>query len=151
MATRTYMEFQGPLFTLKTPSDWFITASPEIQAMFIEPSHGQRLRANVIITLRPVQPDVTAEVVMKNAQETENAEYPGFTLLAEDDVQAGVGTGKYHMYSWLNPDGNVPVLQTQAFFVINQVLITMTATCDLDVQEDVAPVFNEMFSSFKIG
>ncbi len=150
MATRVWVDFQGPLFTMKSPSDWYVTSTPEIQAMFVEPNRGQEIRANVIISIRPVQPDVTAAGVLASAQETQQAEYPDYELAAQEDVQAGQAEGKYQMYTWVNPENSVPVVQAQAFFVISQLLITLTATCDAREQEGVTPVFNEMFSSLAI-
>jgi len=151
MATRVWVDFQGPLFTLRSPSDWYVTSTPDIQAMFIEPNRGQEIRANVIISLRPVQENVTVDGVLGSAQEQQRAQYPEFNLVAQEEVQAGEGVGKYQMYTWVNPENGVPVLQAQAFFIVNNLLFTLTATCDQREQEEATPVFNEMFGSLRIS
>ncbi len=58
--TITWMPFQGPNFTLRIPSHWFVLSAPNIQAMFAEPAVHQPLRANLVVTLRNVEPTVTA-------------------------------------------------------------------------------------------
>lgn len=149
-SSRVWMNFQGPNFRMKVPSDWYIVASPTVQAMFLEPVGNQRLRGNMMITLRPIQEGLTLADVSVAALETQAAGYPQFSLIDEQDITVSGVRGKYRLYQWFNAEDNIPVVQAQAFFVARDLLITMTATCDLERQAGTMPVFNAMFDSLEL-
>jgi len=146
----TWMDFQGPGFTLKVPSDWMINASPTVQAAFLAPNHGQPLRANLVITLRPVQADVTATEVAVTAAESQANEYSEYQFDQEKPITAGTIEGVYRRYRWTNDNPKVPLIQSQTFFVYQRVLFTLTATCTLTEQPQMQPILDEMVESFVI-
>ncbi|MFN7210049.1 MAG: hypothetical protein ACK4P1_06615 [Aggregatilineales bacterium] len=151
MATPMWVNFQGPIFSLRVPSNWFVNATPEIQAMIVEPPRGEnQLRSNLIITLQAVQPDVTVDAVMQNARRTQQAEYPRFALQDEGMVTGRAVEGRFQFYTWFNEETQTEVLQSQTFYIANGILFTLTTTCALDRQEEVMPIFAEMLESFTI-
>jgi hypothetical protein len=146
-----WVAFQGPNFTLKTPSNWFINATPDIQAMFVEPQPGEgKLRANLLISLQVVQPGVTTEAVMRTARETQIAEYPEFKVEDEGIITGKAVDGRFQFYTWLNPESRLRVLQSQSFYIANRVLFTLTSTCDLSRQGEIMPILSEMLAAFTI-
>jgi hypothetical protein len=146
----TWMLFQGPGFTLKSPSDWFITAAPTIQVMFVAPYSGEKIRGNLAISLQPVQEDVTSVSVAEIAKETQQRDYPQFEVVAEVAIQVDTLEGIYRLYTWYNPQEALFVTQLQTFFVVNQMLITLTGTCSQKQEAEFLPSFNEMIDSFRI-
>lgn len=146
-----WVNFQGPIFSMRVPSNWFVNATPEIQAMLVEPPRGEnQLRSNLIITLQAVQPDVTVDAVLQNARRTQQQEYPRFTLQDEGKVTGRAIEGRFQFYTWFNEESNVEVLQSQTFYIANEVLFTLTTTCALDRQAEVMPILTEMLESFVI-
>lgn len=146
-----WVNFQGPIFSMRVPSNWFVNATPEIQAMLVEPPRGEnQLRSNLILTLQAVQPDVTVDAVLQNARRTQQQEYPRFTLQDEGKVTGRAVEGRFQFYTWFNEETNIEVLQSQTFYIANQVLFTLTTTCALDRQAEVMPILTEMLESFVI-
>jgi hypothetical protein len=146
-----WVNFQGPIFSMRVPSNWFVNATPEIQAMLVEPPRGEnQLRSNLILTLQAVQPDVTVDAVLQNARRTQQQEYPRFTLQDEGKVTGRAVEGRFQFYTWFNEESNVEVLQSQTFYIANEVLFTLTTTCALDRQAEVMPILTEMLESFVI-
>ncbi len=151
MSTPMWVNFQGPIFSLRVPSNWFVNATPEIQAMIVEPPRGEnQLRSNLIITLQAVQPDVTVDAVLQNARRTQQQEYPRFALQDEGMVTGRAVEGRFQFYTWFNEESKVEVLQSQTFYIANEVLFTLTTTCALDRQAEVMPILAEMLESFVI-
>jgi len=146
----TWIDFQGAGFTLRVPSDWVITATSTIQAMFLAPERGQLLRANLAVVLAPVEPNVTPRGVAEAARATQERDYPSFALISDQTIQQSGLEGVHHLYSWYNAEVDTPVTQSQTYFVHNQVLITLTATTSRDEEEFNAPIFTEMLASFKV-
>jgi hypothetical protein len=118
----TWVHFQGPGFTMQVPSDWFITATPTVQAMFVAPYRGHPLRANCLITIRPVQ----------------------------DALDQDGTPGIFRLYHWRNPEHNTPVVQSQTYFVKQNLLYTLTTTSDMDEKDASEPIFERMVGSFKL-
>ncbi len=150
MATPTWVNFQGPFFTLQVPSNWFVNSTPDIQAMFVEPSRGQnKLRANLIITIQPVEANVTVDAVIASARQTQQREYPQFELRDEGAVEGRGVEGRYQFYTWYNQEAGVQVLQSQTFYIVQELLVTLTTTCEAAEEENIAPVLNALLTSFK--
>ncbi|MDL1923881.1 DUF1795 domain-containing protein [Chloroflexi bacterium CFX3] len=151
MSKPMWVNFQGPIFSMRVPSNWFVNATPEIQAMLVEPPRGEnQLRSNLILTLQAVQPDVTVDAVLQNARRTQQQEYPRFTLQDEGKVTGRAVEGRFQFYTWFNEETNIEVLQSQTFYIANEVLFTLTTTCALDRQAEVMPILTEMLESFVI-
>jgi hypothetical protein len=151
LATPMWVHFQGPAFSLRVPSNWFVNATPQIQAMIVEPPRGEnQLRSNLIITLQAVQPDVTVDAVLQNARRTQQQEYPRFALQDEGAVTGRAVEGRYQVYTWFNEENQTEVLQTQTFYIANGILFSLTTTCSVERQDEVMPIFGEMLGSFTI-
>jgi hypothetical protein len=143
------MNFDGPGFKLQVPTDWFITSSPQIQAMFVSPPR-EGGRANFMVTLRPLDENVTLEQVSTTSLETQKKEYKQFKLLQEAPVQKGDINGHRRLYSWFSEEHNAKIMQQQVLFVANRMLTTITTTrTDLPVTEEVEPIFTQMIESFQ--
>jgi len=122
-----YMSFQGPNFTMEVPTNWLVSASPQFQAIFVKPG-DYSISPNLVISLRPVEVGVTYKAVAESAREAQAQQYPEYEVTAEVDYGAAGGTGMMRHYKWLNADSDELVMQAQAFFVVGQLLFTLTAT-----------------------
>lgn len=147
-----WMHFQGPSFTLQAPTDWFITSTPQVQAMFIAQPEAGGLRPNVAVTIRPVEDTVTPRGVAESAREVQQHEYPRYTVLEELD---GEETGQplfLRRYSWFNQSIGVSVLQVQLYCIVSQLLYTVTATRSLEDEESSRydDIFRQMIDSLQI-
>lgn len=142
------MNFKGPGFQMKVPTDWLITSNPQVQAMFIAPPRTG-MRANLIITLRPLDPDATLEAVVNTALSTQKKEYPEFALLEEGEYRNGELVGHQHLYKWYNQQHSTHILQRQVIFVAGQMLTSITSTRTYaDGAEDLDLAFEAMLESF---
>jgi hypothetical protein len=118
--------------------------------MFVEPSRGERkLRANLIVTIQPVEENVTVDGVMESARRTQQQEYPQFELRDEGAVEGRGVEGRYQFYAWFNQDAGVQVVQSQTFYVVQGLLVTLTTTCEAAEEENVGPILNALLTSFK--
>jgi len=147
--TITWMQFQGPNFTLRVPSRWFVLAAPNIQAMFAEPGQHQALRANLVVTLRTVEPTVTALAVGETSRESQERDYPDYQIETEGPVALDNTTGYYRAYQWYNQENNVHVVQSQSIFIKDQNMFTLTTSCSDTAREVAMPLLNEMLRSFQ--
>jgi len=138
------MNFQGPGFQMDVPTDWVITSSPQFQAMFIAPSETDGLRANLMITMRPVKPEVTLEEVARLAKETQQKEYTEFEVVEEGELTVSGSKGYQRLYRWFNQEAGTQVLQRQVMLMGGRVLVTLTST--RPVNEQAAP-FDKQFAS----
>lgn len=142
------MNFQGPGFKMQVPTNWFINSSPQIQAMFVAPPHGN-LRANLMVTMRPLEKGVSLADVVKSSLETQKKEYPEFKLLEETDYKIDEWTGVARVYKWYSTEHKTRLLQRQVFFLINQMLTTITTTrTDADKAEEFDQIFEKILQSF---
>lgn len=140
--------FQGPGFVMEVPTDWFISSSPQFQAVFLSPPTADGLRANLTVSMRPVEADVTVLAVAQATGEAQAAEYPQYEVLEEIDYTQQGGSGFLRRYRWRNDDG--PLVQTQAFFLVAQMLFTLTGTARDTIADDAQPIFNAMIDSFRV-
>ncbi|MBZ0307124.1 MAG: DUF1795 domain-containing protein [Anaerolineae bacterium] len=148
-----FMLFEGPNFMLEVPTNWVVTSSPQLQAIFFGPQDTV-IRPNMVISLRAVEANVTYQAVAQAAKETQEKEYPSYTILSEVDFAEFGGIGMKRHYSWVNPTNNAKVVQIQTYFVAGQVLFTLTASRgghlnDQDADE-LDGVFEHMIETFRI-
>jgi len=142
------MNFQGPGFKIQIPTNWFITSSPQVQAMFVAPPQGE-LRANLMITMRPLEEDVTLVDILKTSLETQKKEYPEFELLEETEIEKDGWTGITRLYKWFSSEHKTRILQRQVFFVIKQMLTTITTTrTATNKAQEMDAVFIQILESF---
>jgi hypothetical protein len=146
-----WIGFQGPSFTMRVPSNWVLTATPELQVVVLEPERpAGELRANLIVSLRPVTEGLTSAAVLESTRKNQLEQYPHFKLHEEGVVNGRKGEGSYQNYTWLNPENSIPVAQVQAFFVANKMLYSITTTCDERRAKAVMYILGEMLNSFQI-
>ena len=142
------MNFQGPGFKIQIPTNWFITSSPQVQAMFVAPPQGE-LRANLMITMRPLEEDATLVDILKTSLETQKKEYPEFELLEETEIEKDGWTGITRLYKWFSSEHKTRILQRQVFFVIKQMLTTITTTrTATNKAQEMDAVFIQILESF---
>lgn len=148
-----FMMFEGPNFTLEVPTNWVVTSSPQLQAIFLGPQ-DPLIRPNMVVSLRPVEVNVTYQAVAQAAKETQEKEYPEYTILDEVDFSQFGGIGMKRQYSWVNPTNNAKVVQVQTYFVAGQVLFTLTASRgdhgNTNAAEEMDNIFNHMIETFRI-
>jgi hypothetical protein len=143
------MDFKGPGFHMQVPTDWFITSSPQVQVMFIAPPSQEKVRPNLMITLRPVEPDVDVQEVARLAKETQEKEYPQYKVL-EEGMREKEPIGYSRTYRWHRVDHQVDLVQRQVMFVQEQVLFTLTATRpEMDQAALVDSLLDHMIQTFK--
>lgn len=143
------MDFKGPGFHMQVPTDWFITSSPQVQVMFLAPPSQEKVRPNLMITLRPLEPDVDLQAVARLAKETQEKEYPQYKVIEEGMLEKEP-IGFARAYSWHQADRQVDVVQRQVMFIQGQVLFTLTATRpEMNQAEIVDSLLDHMIQTFK--
>ena len=136
--------FQGPGFTMQIPTDWFITSSPQFQAMFVAPASEFGIRANLAVSMTPVKEDVTARMVAENARKNQEIEYAEYSVLGEDEAVTP-DKSFTRIYKWYNSSKNMHLLQKQIFLVVNQMLFTVTSTRQIGEEtEEIDAILEEM-------
>ena len=146
----SFMLFQGPGFELEVPTDWLVTSSPEYQAMFLGPKLDLDLRANLMITIRPVQDDVTAGAVAEQARVFQEHEYDDYEVVEEVDFSQNGGLAFLRRFEWFNKDHAKRVYQVQYFFVYSNILFTLTATRYSDSDHQIDALFDHMIKTFRM-
>lgn len=145
------MNFEGPGFTMQVPTNWVVTSSPQIQAMFVSPPR-QGGRANFMVTIRPVNQDVTLEQVAASALETQKKEYEKFDLLETSEFRLGELVGTQRHYTWFSQEHNAPIRQRQVILVTGGLMFTITLTrTDVKELEELDAILAEMLASFKLA
>lgn len=143
------MYFQGPGFHLQVPTDWFVTSNPQVQVMFVAPPRDGA-RANLMITLRPLEASATLDEVVKSTLETQKKEYPEFSLIEDAEIYKGEVVGHQHLYRWYNETHKTRILQRQVIMVANQMLTSITTTRpDTDNMDDLDAALAAMIESFQ--
>jgi hypothetical protein len=143
-----FMNFEGPTFTMEVPTNWFVTSSPQFQALFLAPPGEDTIRTNFAVSMRPVEADVTVKAVAETARANQEKEYPDYDVLKEVDFTEQGGVGFQRHYRWFNQQQDAEIIQAQTFFVVKQILYTLTATRSVD--SDIDDIFDHMAASFRI-
>jgi len=142
------MDFKGPGFHLQVPTDWFISSSPQIQAMFVAPNAEEKIRPNFLITIRPLEMDVKLEEIVQIAKETQMKEYPQYEVLEEGKLDKDPG-GFYRSYEWKQEMRQVKIIQRQIMFINNSMLYTITTTrSEMTEAQKIDLLFDHMINSF---
>ncbi len=144
-----YMNFQGPGFTLEIPTDWYITSSPQFQAIFLGTSTTEGVRPNLSIAIRPVEADVTPEAVAAESLRIQQAQYSEYEVLEEIDFSEQGGSGFWRRYQWLNDSHNMKIVQIQVFLVNDSLLHTLTATTTQTYYDEIQATLVHMLTSFR--
>lgn len=148
-----YMQFDGPSFQMQIPTTWQITSSPQFQAMFIgqKADPNTTVRPNLMVTIRPVEDNVTPTAVAARALQVQSENYPEFELLGEVDYTQQGGVGVLRQFVWRDAEQDVSVTQMQAFFVFAGLLYTLTGTRQSDADGDKDDVFTTIINSFRLA
>ena len=143
------MDFKGPGFHMQVPTDWYITSSPQIQVMFLAPLTAEKVRPNLMITLRPVEPSVDLLAVARLARETQEKEYPQYQVVDESTLEKDP-PGFSRTYRWFQENHQAVVIQRQILFIRDEVLFTITATRpEMAQAETVDFLLDHMIQTFK--
>lgn len=121
-------EFKGPGFTMQVPTDWYITSTPQIQAMFISPPQEGGFQANLMITMNPVEEKVTLESIADETKQNQIAQYPEYEV-QEEGFQPGTNQKAFkRTYEWFNKDKSLRVYQKQVMILVNGMVYVLTTT-----------------------
>ncbi|HEX3049304.1 MAG TPA: DcrB-related protein [Aggregatilineaceae bacterium] len=142
-----FKHFRGPAFRIDVPTDWFVGATPQFQAIFQAPVVRQGIQPNLTVAVRPVKPEVVATAVAAQTRDVQEKEYPGYQVLTEYDYTPEGGIAVQRLYQW--QQNGVGILQLQVFVVVAQLLYTLTATRPADDDPDLDAVFAQMVQSFQ--
>ena len=148
-------EFKGPGFTMEVPTNWYISSTPQIQAMFISPPQEGGVQANLMVTMNPVQENVTAESVAKEAKKNQMAQYEQYQIIEEGFIKRTNKQGYQRVYEWFNPNQELKLHQKQIMLVVSNMLYILTTTRPVDTDnEEVLQRFDTslemMLQSFKL-
>jgi hypothetical protein len=148
-------DFKGPGFSMQVPTDWYITSTHEIQAMFISPPYEDGSQANLMVTINPVEEDVTVQSVAEEARKNQEAQYPAYEVLAEGEIEGTEGKGFHREYEWFNADKELRVHQKQVMLVVNNMLYVLTTTRPAveertEIVKQIDATLQQMLNSFKL-
>lgn len=121
-------DFKGPGFTMQVPTDWYITSTPQIQAMFISPPQGEGLQANLMVTMNPVEDGLTVEEIASEAKKNQLAQYTDYEILTEGLVEGSDEQVFTREYKWFNEKKSLRVHQRQVMYLVNRMLYILTTT-----------------------
>lgn len=148
-----FMNFEGPTFLMKAPTNWLITASPTIQALFVAVKEGdnKNIKPNLSVSIRRLKEDVTLKSVVDSSRQTQQERYRQYEVLREAEATRGNLSHFRRQYKWHHNEHASDVLQDQAFYLYHQTLYTMTATRpDLPDLNHIDEVFDAMIRSFRL-
>jgi hypothetical protein len=142
--------FEGPGFNMQIPTNWLISSTPAYQAMFFAPREDDDTQANMTVSIRKLEEGGSLLEVVNVARAKQVEEYPQFQVLEEVDYTEKGGTGYKQKYRWHNEDAKQDVVQTQAFFMFDQFIFSLTGTTFLQHAEKYDPIIEDMIKSFRI-
>jgi len=148
-----FMTFEGPTFTMQIPTNWFISSSPRFQAVFISPekSEGEKIFPNMLVAIRRLKEGTSAAMVAESAREKQQETYPDYEVITEKEHNADGFSSFERVYRWHNPDQNSDIQQWQTFYVHQNILYTLTATCSVTEKLPACEqIFEKMLASFEI-
>jgi hypothetical protein len=148
-------DFKGPGFSLQVPTDWYITSTPQIQAMFVSPPYEDGAQANLMVTINPVEEGVTVQSVAEEARKNQEAQYPEYEVLAEGEIKGTEGKGFQREFEWINADKELRVYQKQVLLVVHNMLYVLTTTRPAveertEIVKQIDATLQQMLNSFKL-
>lgn len=129
------MDFKGPGFSMKIPSDWYITSTPKIQAMFISPPDEKGLTANLMITMNPVEKGSTVESIAEQTKLSQQQQYAEYQILKEGGLEFSNGQAFERKYIWFNQNKDIRVIQKQVMILVLGMFYMLTTTRPVVDQE----------------
>lgn len=148
----TFMQFEGPTFTLQVPTNWLITSSPKLQAIFVEPvRESQHQPASLLISMRKLKEDATLTEIVLETKKSQQREFPQYKELSEETVTRDKINGISITYQWYNAKTSSKIYQQQVFFLVSQILYTLTASNpNTETADEVENILKRMIDSFQI-
>ncbi len=143
-------EFRGPGFALMIPTEWLISSSLDFQAIFLAPRHADSTQANLTISMRQLEAGATLDAVLRALRDTQTRAYPQFRLIGEYDFSQEGGSGFMQRYRWQNTNQNAAFVQTQALFLVERILFTLTGTAPEQHADSYDGLFEKMVESFRV-
>lgn len=146
-----FMTFLGPVFTMNIPTNWFVAANVQYQAIFTDPHAEDGFQANLMLSIRPIQANVRIEEVAELAKQTQAKEYPAYKIL-DEQLYKKAPMGVKRIYTWEHPEQKRQFHQIQFFVIHEQRLYTLTGTRLVQASQEhlVDKVFNQMIDSFTL-
>lgn len=146
------MTFLGPTFTMEIPTNWFVAASAQYQAIFTDPHIDDGFQSNMVVSIRTVQENVGTLDVAASAKETQRAEYPAYEIMDETVRQTTPVTVK-RVYRWHHPEQKKDIVQMQFFLIHKNRLYTLTGTRLAETKDAqvVDKVLHHMIDSFELN
>lgn len=141
--------FRGPNFTMQVPSEWLITATPQVQTLFLSPESDLPVQANLSVTIRGAQDDVTADAVADSVIETQRQSFADFNLHERSSADVGGVEGETFVCRWLNADVNTHITQAHRIALKDNRLYSLTATYPDGVSDEVVSTLAGMLDSFR--
>ena len=148
-----FMTFEGPTFTMQIPTNWFISSSPRFQAAFVSPEkeEEEEIFPNMLVAIRRMKEGANAPAVAKSAREKQQETYPDYKVLAEKEHSTDSVSAFERIYRWHNPDQRSDIQQWQAFYMHQNILYTLTATCSVTEKLPAREqIFEKMLGSFEL-
>jgi hypothetical protein len=117
--------------------------------MFIAPPGSDKVRPNLMITLRPLEAGVDLQTVARLAREQQEKEYAQYQVVQESMVEKEP-PGFSRTYRWYQENRQAAVVQQQILFIAKDVLYTITATRpEMDQAAEMDALFEHMIQTFK--
>ena len=152
------MRFVGPTFELNVPTDWFVLAAPQYQTMFLSPQTAEGWRANLTITLRPLEDDTSTpqqflESILQPVPVTEEEQTGLLEVLEQGAMKIGGIDGVYGIRRITNSETGEVAHQRIVIAVHDDTIYIFGATRPTDgdtaLLEKVDAIFEQMFVSLR--
>ena len=82
-----WMQFIGPTFRLRIPTNWIAASSPEFQTMFISPVIDGIERANLTLFMQPYDPNEPLSKLIETMAASQAQAYDNYQVLEEGEMQ----------------------------------------------------------------
>lgn len=146
-----FKNFQGPNFITQIPTDWFISSSPDFQAIFLAPPEADDTRANLTVSIRRLSEPTTIPEFVQQVELERQKDYADYTPIEEVDYTASGGSGYQSIFRWYNEARETYVYQLQALYLVNDVLFTLTGSTIEAHQATYLPIFQQINDAFRIS
>jgi hypothetical protein len=145
------MPFFGPTFVLEMPTDWFVGASAQFQATLRSPIPDGNIFPNLVIAIRRLEEGATLREVIASARQTQEKEYPAYTVLSEAPFTTNSVPGIRRRFEWRPPSHEAGVHQQQVMFLAGRQLYVLTTTraADSENATELDQIFDHMIGSFE--
>jgi hypothetical protein len=152
-----YKAFKGAMFSLKAPTDWYITSNSDYQAIFIAPPYEKGPGSNLTVAVNMMPRPVTLEQAVAFNRELIVERFGNVKVDEMEQATIDGNNAFYQSYEFAQPNTDKPIFQQQLIAVSgenNTRVITLTATRPTTPEgQDAAALddaFNAMFRSLAL-